>query len=223
MKFLTVPSLLFLIMATTFAQNTPKDAAIDFSHFDFALMDHFVKIRIDSVRHAHKLHPLLNDSLLYRAALDQAVYLQTRKEISHTQPVKKKANPMNRAQYYGARYPMIGENVVRIFAFDRMTDNRNSKKYVTVQTYVEAAEQMVEGWVHSPPHYKNMLTPEFDITGVSVRFNAADHTLTGVQVFGQAPANYITHINSCLFPFEPGADKLPQKSSKNLKTKLKKK
>jgi hypothetical protein len=223
MKFLAVPCLLFFIVSTSFAQNIPKDAAIDFSHFDFALMDHFVKIRIDSVRRAHKLHPLLNDSLLYLAAQDQSVYLETRKEIGHMQPGKKKANPMSRAQYYGAMYPMIGENVVRIFAFDRMTDNRNSKKYVTVQTYGEAAVQMAEGWVHSPPHYKNMLTPEFDITGVSVRFNAKDNTLTGVQVFGQAPENYVPRKSCSLFPYEPGEDKLPPKSAKNMKSRLRKK
>ena len=77
-----------------------------------------------------------------------------------------------------------------------------SKKPVFLRTYEEAAAEMVEGWVHSPPHYKNILTPSFDLTGVAISVNPKDKSITGVQVFGLAPQGYRPAKSSRFFPFE---------------------
>jgi uncharacterized protein YkwD len=201
MKFyLFYLSFLLFPLATASAQI--KDAEIDPEHFNKALLEHFIKIRIDSVRHGKKLGILQNDSFLYKAALDQADYLVRKKEIGHTQPGRKKNTPMDRAHYYQADYPMIGENVARIYYLTNMQMLKVSKKPVYIRTYKEAAIEMVEGWVHSPPHYKNMLTPSFDLTGVAISVNPKDKSITGVQVFGMASQGYSPAKSTKFFPFE---------------------
>jgi len=179
-----------------------KDSQIDPDNFNKALLEHFIKVRIDSVRHGKGLGMLQNDSFLYKAAVDQATYLTKKSEIGHTQPGRKKGNPMDRAHYYHADYPMIGENVARIFYLSNMRMKKVSNKPVFVRTYEEAAIDMVEGWVHSPPHYKNILTKDFDLTGVAISVNPKDKSITGVQVFGMAPHGYQPAKASVFFPFD---------------------
>jgi len=179
-----------------------RDTAINPEHFNRALLEHFIKIRIDSVRLGKNLGKLQSDSLLYLAAQDQAIFLVKKPEIGHIQPGKKKKNPMDRAHYYHADYHMIGENVERIFYLTSMEMRKVSKKPVFIRTYDQAATEMVEGWVHSPPHYKNILTPEFDLTGVAVSVNPKDKSMIGVQVFGMAPEGFHPPKSHKIFPYE---------------------
>ena len=184
------------------SKSQVRDTAIDPEHFNKALLEHFIKIRIDGVRQGQKLVILQNDSLLYLAALDQAVFLLKKPDIGHIQPGKKKSTPMDRAHYYKADYPMIGENVERIYYLTNMEMKKVSKKPVFIRTYDEAAIEMVEGWVHSPPHYKNILTSSFDLTGVAVSVNPKDKSITGVQVFGMAPQGFHPPKSFKFFPYE---------------------
>jgi len=188
------------LLATVSAQV--KDSEINADNFNIALLEHFIKIHIDSVRNGKKLGTLQNDSLLYKAALDQAIYLTRKTKIGHTQASRKKNNPMDRAHYYHADYPMIGENVARIYYLTNMRMQKVSKKPVFVHTYEEAAVDMVEGWVHSPPHYKNILTKDFNLTGVAISVNPKDKSITGVQVFGMAPHGYQPAKAAIFFPFD---------------------
>ncbi len=201
MKYsISIISVLLFSIATAPAQV--RDTAIDPGHFNKALLEHFIKIRIDSVRLGKSLGILQSDSLLYLAAQDQAVFLVKKPEIGHVQPGKKKKNPMDRAHYYHADYHMIGENVERIFYLTSMEMRKVSKKPVFIRTYDQAAREMVEGWVHSPPHYKNILTQEFDLTGVAVSVNSKDKSMTGVQVFGMAPEGFHPPKSHKFFPYE---------------------
>lgn len=198
---LKLSCVLFILFPLTCLNAQVPDSAINPDHFNRALMEHFIKIRIDIVRHGKRLGILQNDSCLYQAAVDQAMYLVKKTEIGHIQNNRKKNTPMDRAHYYKADYPMIGENVARIYYLTNMQMKKVSKKPVFLRTYDEAAAEMVEGWVHSPPHYKNILTPPFDLTGVAISVNPRDKSITGVQVFGMAPQGYRPTKSSKFFPF----------------------
>jgi uncharacterized protein YkwD len=198
--------LLYFVSIFIFSQGIGiaqvRDSEINPDNFNMALLEHFIKIRIDSVRHGKKLGTLQNDSCLYKAAVDQAMYLLNKKEIGHTQNTRKKKDPMERAIYYQANYSMIGENVARIYYLTNMQMKKVSKKPVFVRTYDEAAVEMVEGWVHSPPHYANIKTPSFDLTGVAISVNPKDKSITGVQVFGMAPRGFQPGKSAKYFPYE---------------------
>lgn len=65
------------------------------------LLEHYTKKMIDSVRQAHDLEPLSNDSILYLAARDQANYLKDKSSIGHIQDIDRKATPQLRTGFYG--------------------------------------------------------------------------------------------------------------------------
>jgi uncharacterized protein YkwD len=193
-------AVMFISQVTVSAQV--QDNVINPDNFNKALMEHFIKMRIDSVRHGKKLGMLQNDTFLFKAALDQATYLTQKKEIGHTQNNRKKKDPMERSHYYQADYAMVGENVARIYYLTNMQMQKGSKKPIYLRTYSEAAREMVEGWVHSPPHYKNMLTPDYDLTGVAISVNPKDKSITGVQVFGMGPQGYTPARSDKYFPYD---------------------
>ena len=201
MKYKPLMFLLFLF-AICNAFSQPGDALIDPAHFNYRLLEYFIKVKIDSVRQLNKLGKLSNDSLLFMAATDQARYLQKQKEIGHEQPGKRKKDPLARARYYGAEYQVIGENVARIFYLVRMKNPKLHNREVFISSYEQAANEFVEGWVHSPPHYKNILGKDYNVTGVAVSVNPKDNSINAAQVFGKAPSTWEKKPSLYCFPFD---------------------
>jgi uncharacterized protein YkwD len=58
-------------------------AQIDVSRIDIQLLEHEIKVLVDSTRKAHKLSPLFNDSILYIASTHHAKYLVNKGDLSH--------------------------------------------------------------------------------------------------------------------------------------------
>ncbi|MBL7931341.1 MAG: hypothetical protein JNL60_05550, partial [Bacteroidia bacterium] len=102
-----------------------QDDAISIYSFNEKYLEHLIKEGIDSVRLAHNLKPLYNDSILYVAAKYHAEYLFTKKDIGHTEPENPKTfDPQKRAEYFGAVNYLVGENV----AFTFVNSPTKSKK-----------------------------------------------------------------------------------------------
>lgn len=171
------------------AQNL-SDKRIDADHFDTGLMEHFVKIKIDSVRKAHGLNALQNDTLLYLAALDQARYQKGKKELTHFQTNRRKKTLKERLDYYGFPFTAAAENLARGYVLVPIYATGSRTKTIVVETYEQAAYQMVDGWVHSKGHYTNITTPGYRFTGVAMVFDKVKKEINGAQVFADAPENY---------------------------------
>lgn len=166
------------------------DKRIDSDNFDVGLMEYFVKIKIDSVRRAHGLNALQNDSLLYLAALDQAKYQKGKKELTHFQTSRRKKTLKDRLEYYGFPFSAAAENLARGYVLVPIYASGSRTKTLIVETYEQAAFQMVDGWVHSKGHYTNIITPGYRFTGVAMVFDKAKKEVNGAQVFADAPENY---------------------------------
>lgn len=171
------------------AQKT-SDKRIDPENFDTGLMEYFVKIKIDSVRKARGLNPLQNDSLLYLAALDQAKYQKGKKELTHFQTSRRKKTLKDRLDYYGFPFTAAAENLARGYVLVPVYASGSKTKTIFVETYEQAAYQMVDGWVHSKGHYTNIITPGYRFTGVAMVFDKGKKEVNGAQVFADAPENY---------------------------------
>jgi len=167
-----------------------SDKRIDSDNFDVGLMEYFVKIKIDSVRKAHGLNALQNDSLLYMAALDQAKYQRGKKELTHFQANRRKKTLKDRLDYYGFPFTAAAENLARGYVLVPIYASGSRTKTLIVETYEQAAYQMVDGWVHSKGHYTNIITPGYRFTGVAMVFDKAKKEVNGAQVFADAPENY---------------------------------
>lgn len=175
--------------STLFAQKI-SDQRINAEHFNAKLMEHFVKIKIDSVRKAHGLNTLQFDTLLYLAALDQAKYQKGKKELTHFQTSRKKKTLKDRLDYYHFPFTAAAENLARGYVLVPIYASGSKSRTIVVETYEQAAIQMVEGWVQSKGHYTNIITPGYRFTGVAMVFDKAKKEVNGAQVFADAPENY---------------------------------
>lgn len=189
-----------ILLSPSLAQGQ-KGGYIDPGDFDARLLEHFTRKMIDSVREEQGLKPLFNDSTLYLAAKDHARYLRKKPEIGHVQEDDRMATPQLRIEHFGGNFMGTGENVARIFVHRRA--KLASGKTGRVRTYRQAAYQLTHTWINSPPHYRNMIHPDFDITGLAVSYNPENDAVTAVQTFGMVRDSYSpTHTSEKYFPYQ---------------------
>ncbi len=189
-----------ILLSPSLAQGQ-KGGYIDPENFNARLLEHYTKKMIDSVREEQGLQTLYNDSTLYLAAKDHARYLRKKPRIGHVQEDDRMATPQLRIEYYGGNFMGSGENVARIYVQRRA--RLVSGKTGRVRSYREAAHQLTHTWINSPPHYRNMINPDFDITGLAVSYNPDNDAVTAVQTFGMVRDSYTPHHTSeKYFPYQ---------------------
>lgn len=165
-------------------------------------LEHLIKVGVDSVREAHGLEVLANDSILYVAARHHAEYLGELDRLSHFEmEYDSLKTPQLRGRYFGAdsRY-LIGENVAKGF-HNKVVSSKRSREGNYVGTYAEVAREIVIGWVNSPGHYRNMITPGYEVTGVSIFIHPEDSSVFAVQKFATILYQYQFFENKQFFPY----------------------
>ncbi len=142
---------------------------------------------LNALRVQQKLTPLIpNDVALDMASYDQAHYMDSTRKVGHDQKIKKKETPQKRVFYYNGTHDQIGENCMMIF-LNKPMKVKYAKEPVTVSTEKEIANALFLGWKNSPGHYKNMITPGYDVAGLGYFFNKDSSQLYCTQVFGAKP------------------------------------
>jgi hypothetical protein len=207
---------LLFCSVNAWGQSVEIPQIIDPSNLNIHWLEHLVKIKVDSVRKAHGLGSLANDSVCYLSALDQASFVSGLKNLSHFQEIKRKKTPQDRVNFYGATNYNAGENLIRIYVQAPSTSTDKKRKLnrkIIIRTYEDAAFEMANGWVNSPEHFKNMLIPSYKITGLAISFNPETHELNSAQVFANVPSYFIPVYAASLFPFDK--DYFPNPSIQN--------
>lgn len=127
-------------------------------------------LRLTNVTRSEHGIPELKESFLLNAvAVDRARDMFEKQYFDHVSPTGEKAADI--AQKAGYRYKMIGENIA-------------AGAFITNQ-------KIINGWMQSPGHRKNLLSGKFEEIGVAVVRGRleGDETWIAVQVFGrQSPA-----------------------------------
>lgn len=197
-------TLLFLFALAGLGAQTP-DTPLTPGNLNILYLDQLVKEGIDSVRTANGLLPLRNDSVLFVAAQDHADYLNRNKMLSHfEEDIPEKHAPADRVRFHGgADFSGVGENVETNYLLTplKLKYAPSGSSPAVYSTYGELANGIVLGWVHSPPHYKNILTAEYEYTGVAVSYNPEDNSVRAVQVFGMRPYYKAGKEDSLIFPY----------------------
>jgi hypothetical protein len=181
----------------------PSDK-IDLYYTNLPLLEHLIKSGVDSVRRQRNLPYLFSDSICYLAASDHGQYLMDLEEIRHFQSDSMKKTPQDRAEYYGAEGYRVGENIVKIYLnipFSYQV-GVSQPKTMSVATYKDAAAFVVNAWVNSAEHYLNILSRDYDVTGVAAIVNEDDHSLICVQVFAEVSSDYQIKAYPSVFPYE---------------------
>lgn len=167
----------FFFTTLTFAQQHE----FHLYNADKDFLAELVKKEVDKVRKKQKEDPLSIHVKLEKAALHHAKYEEHQPNISHYQNKKSTRTLSQRVKKYGGKFVTVGENIVRVGA---------------ASTYEKIAKQMVYLWVHSPGHYRNMINPNYNITGLKISINTKKAHITAVQVFGQTKKDYYTRKGS---------------------------
>jgi len=191
-----IPALLILLF---FASVSSAQGQINVQNFNKKKLEHLVKIKVDSVRRSHNCKDLINDSILYVASNHHAIYMLEQNRLSHdeTDPITK--TPQLRAKYYGAKNYSVGENVLKTF-YNTTITTKNKKK-INTNTYEGLATAIVTGWVNSPGHFKNIITPGYQITGVTVAINIEKNILYACQKFASVKYQYSFTESKIMFPY----------------------
>ncbi len=174
----------FAINFATLAQNQSPE--INLSKIDYAQIETAYNLKLNKLRQEQNCGTLGVDPILKFAANDQSVYMLSINKLSHTQKTKGKENPHDRVVFYKGTHDQVGENCIKIYLKKPMTSKYN-KNPTTANTYEEAAEELFQGWKHSPGHYKNMITPGYDVAGLGFAFSLDSSVLYCAQVFSAYP------------------------------------
>jgi len=125
-------------------------------------------------REFHNLATLENDSKLANVARGHSTDMKNRNYFSHETPDG--LNPTNRGErldysctkFYGFYLTYgIAENIAKYWTFTNYFIRGN---YLSYNWHTEAslANEIVEGWMNSPGHRKNILATDFEKLGVGV-------------------------------------------------------
>lgn len=189
-----------LILFITFHSFGQHSIELDPDNIDKVYLEHLVKIKIDEVRKGLDLEPLVNDSILYIAADHHADYMKQKGRISHYEPdsVLTKT-PQDRGDYFGAFNYGIGENVMYT-GYNGIATGKKGKEFDT-RTYDGLAAHIVNSWVNSPGHYQNIITEDYEVTGVSVAIDTARKRVYACQKFAEVYFKYYFDENKNMFPY----------------------
>ena len=186
----------FLLSALASWSQSPS-SHFDVRHYDAKYLEHLIKEGVDSVRRAHECKPLVNDSILYVAAKDQAHYMTEKQRLTHfRQEIKHKGTPQKRAEFYGANGYSVGENVAQVSAHIGSNDRSEKQE----NSYGAVASALVEGWVNSPGHFKNIITKDYQITGVAIAVDTSKNNVYACQKFAKVAMRHHFEENRAFFP-----------------------
>ena len=175
--------------------------ALSPSSLDPEILNQFILTEVNKLRKKAKVEPVQYENALSFAADDHAGYMLRKRKLTHNQRLKIKKTPKNRVDFYGAQFDRVGENV--------QLNNLNleftpeDKHHPLIGTYEKLAEELVLSWKNSPPHYANMINPDFKTSYTSVAVGEKGE-IYACQLFGGAKYKdiYSQHRDTS-FQFKP--------------------
>lgn len=147
------------------AERKPKISAEE--------LEQKVHARINREREQQGLAPLAWDSALSRVARAHSRDMAERAYFSHVSPDGTDFSGRYERAGYRCAVPqgrtifMGAENIAQNNLYDSVA-TLNTRKYYDWNSSDEIAEQVVSGWMRSPGHRKNILTPHWGKEGIGV-------------------------------------------------------
>ena len=143
-------------------------------------LEQLIKTKIDSVRIKNKREVLKEDSILYLTAGYHANYILENNVLSHTEKKPKMKTPQTRAEFFGAKNYLVGENIAYTYVNELIIEK--NKKNTNI-TYQDVANDFVDMWVHSPRHFANIINKDYTLTAIAISFDEKTNKVYAVQNF----------------------------------------
>lgn len=132
---------------------------------------------INELRKSLNLNELNYDKDLNAASQLQTGYLLKIHKLTHEQPQQELKYPTNRVSKVGGKgFELVGENILKT---QRITG------VLTEETLKNFAKLMFEQWKNSPPHYKNMIDPNYTLLGFDAQVDIKENVFYATTVFGK--------------------------------------
>jgi uncharacterized protein YkwD len=149
---------------TVLVAARPATAAVDVSE-----AERQIARRVDAVRQAEGLPPLSPDPALASAARGFADHMARTDRYGHEADGRR---PAERARAAGYDWCMVAENLAWQFRSDGFTNDVLSQGFV-------------EGWLRSPGHRRNLLSPQATQAAVAIALSAGSGRYYAVHLFGR--------------------------------------
>ncbi len=160
------------------------DQPIRPDQFDETLLETAIIHYTNLERTKYQLNALTVTGTLQKAARQHSKEMAAFHYFSHQSPVSGNQNLIDRLKNAGFHFSnvTVGENIgvdyflqIADIPFYTITHegktqyiNANTNQAITNQTYRGFARHMVQNWMKSPPHRKNILNPQFENIGCGV-------------------------------------------------------
>ena len=135
----------------TFKQLPALHQKIANSKFNYKLLDAALFFRTNEERIKYILSEFNYSSALEKAALGHSIDMVEQNFYSHQSPVPGKEDLSDRLKQVGVNFTACAENI-----YDFNDEN---------PTYWSLASLLVEGWMNSSGHRRNILNPEYKYLG----------------------------------------------------------
>ncbi|MCW3785631.1 CAP domain-containing protein [Plebeiibacterium sediminum] len=138
------------------------------------VLSDLILTKINLLRVENNAGTLIIDSTLNLAAELQSNYMGRANRLTHRQRLKKYRTPFLRVAKFSKDFKLVGENIL-------VTPSK--KKSLKQKDLEVIAEEMFQGWKNSPEHFKNMIHPDYVLTGFSFS-SSQDKKIYATNVFG---------------------------------------
>ncbi len=158
-----------------------SQTSFDSSSIDSEILNEHIINEVNKLRKKAKVPFLENEIAFSYASEDHANYMLNKHKLTHKQRKRITKTPKNRVDFYGQQFNRVGENV----QLNNLNLNAiaKDKKHPRLNTYELLAEQLVLSWKNSPPHYANMIHPDYVNTYTSIAIGS-NGEIYACQLFG---------------------------------------
>jgi len=168
----------------SFEQHAKARQLLSFEHIDYPLLQAAVFYETNRQRAIHDLPLFRHSEALEKAAREHSKDMVVQNFFSHRSKVPGKRTLPQRLALVGLENVTMAENIATVFAIDYragqpvFVPHQNggyfSYQYkgepIKKRTYLSVAANVVDQWMHSPGHRRNILNPEYRYLGVGAAF-----------------------------------------------------
>ena len=194
--------ILFSLIILPFFSFSQDDVAINPDNPDLRLAEYFLKLKIDSVRSDKNIDSLLNDSVLFAAASQQAGYLNKQKRLSNKNPQKKYSTPARRVDAFGAKNYIVTEKIARIPFHVPIQSSAQSKYPPMVLTYRQLVSRIYNIWMADKNTSDDLKAKEYRFVGSAFVFNSDSYEFTCVLLLAKVKKTAKPKECSDCFPYQ---------------------
>jgi len=198
--------IVLLLFVLWYGLTSKAQTKLETSSIDEELLNSFILKEINEIRKKEKVDSLNIEALLAPAANDHADYMSGIEKTTHFQKDKAKKSPKNRVDFYGQQFSSVGENVQ--LANVNLIPKELKKKIKTdkIESYEDLAKVLVTNWKNSPPHFANIIRPEFTNTYTSIKIGP-NGEIYACQLFGSNPYEYPEEFEKEVYKYKPENEK----------------